>query len=150
MLKRPAKPGDALENLPGARLLAEGDGAKAWLVPRKGAVCLVLDADGIQRSGCREKVFDVRTPLIVAIPSGTREVIAVAYTDSRRPLPAPPAGVQSVAADNGLLILDGRQARALKYHGTTQKLPGANAGYIGNAKAEWPTAIPAEEAPRRP
>jgi hypothetical protein len=137
VLARREQPADRFEGLPGARLLVEGDGAKAWLVPRKGAVCLVLDADGLKTSGCRRNVADVRTPLIVALPS-RRHVIAVAYPDYLRSVTVVPAGVPTVAGDNGLLILDGQLARGLRYRGKRGPLKPA-------ARAEWPTAIPAME-----
>jgi hypothetical protein len=66
-LKRAPTPQDALDGRPGAWLVARSGNARAWLVPRLGAVCLVLNASGAQASGCRRKVADVRYPVIVAL-----------------------------------------------------------------------------------
>ena len=63
------------------RLLKFGD-AIAWLVPREGAVCLVLDVDGKRASGCRRKVADVRYPLVVALAAQPERIVAAAFPDA--------------------------------------------------------------------
>src|SRR5262249_20697223 len=50
VLARKATTKDALPGLPGARLILQKGPASAWLVPRRGAVCLVLHAGTAQAS----------------------------------------------------------------------------------------------------
>jgi hypothetical protein len=85
VLKRPEQPSDQLDGLPGARLLVDRDGVRAWIVPRRGTVCLVVRsvvARGERTvSGCRQNLPDTRFPLIVAAPKGQFRVVAVLFPD---------------------------------------------------------------------
>ena len=68
VLKRPAGPDDATHGLTEARRLVHLGHATAYLVPRRDAVCLVLQFQDTNVSGCRHKLADVRYPLVVALP----------------------------------------------------------------------------------
>jgi hypothetical protein len=136
-LKRAPTPHDALDGLPGARLVAQSGDARAWLVPRLGAVCLVLNANGAQASGCRRKVADVRYPVIVALHSA----IAIAF----------PRGATRVSVDgrprasDAFLLTDGAP-HTLRYRDParqprTDRLP-APSRFALHARLEPPTAIP--------
>jgi hypothetical protein len=91
VLKRPEQPSDQLDGLPGARLLVDRDGARAWIVPRLGTVCLVVKTAGVRGertvSGCRQNLPDTRFPLIVAAPLGQHHVVAALFPDGARPGP---------------------------------------------------------------
>jgi hypothetical protein len=81
VLRRPARAGDELDGSPTARLVAERDGARAWLVPRDGQICLAVRSPSSPPAaveGCRAKVADVRRAIIVIVPGVSGDRIAFA------------------------------------------------------------------------
>jgi hypothetical protein len=137
-LKRPETPDDAFEGLPGARLIAHSGDTRAWLVPRLGAVCLVVKTGTAQASGCRHKAGDVRRPLIVA--TGDPRVLAIAF----------PGGASRVTLDGrprsgDSLLVAGDGEHVLRYRDParepqTERLP--SGAFTLHARPEPPTAIP--------
>ncbi|MDA0158643.1 hypothetical protein OM076_00080 [Solirubrobacter ginsenosidimutans] len=147
VLKRPEQPGDALDGLPGARRLLNLEDATAWLVPRKSAVCLVLDVDGRRASGCRHKVGDVRFPLVVALAGTPERIVAAAFPDAAEHIQVLPA-VRSARSSNALIIAQGQTAQRLRWKISspdpprTETLPPGDAGFVLHARAESPSSIP--------
>ncbi len=150
-LQRPPAAGDKLGGLPGSRLVLRSDAAKAWLVPRLGAVCLVVQVQGdpSRGSGCRHKVADVRRPLIVALPGpgGGRVVVAAFPNGAKNFALSPTAGVAGKTDNAGVLAFtDGGEARTLRYisparNRFSDKLPAGTGGFVLNARAEPPETL---------
>jgi hypothetical protein len=143
-LKRPETPQDALDGLPGARLIEQSGDARAWLVPRLGSVCLVVRIGGAEASGCRHKVADVRRPLIVALerPNGPH-ALAIAF-----PHGASRISLDGRAQQGSSILLTGitNGDHTLRYrsparHPMTDRLPGGGS-FTLHARPEPPTAIP--------
>ena len=103
---------DAIAGLPGSRRIM-GDGS-TWviLVPRRGAVCLVVQNGSREASGCRRKVADVRDPLVVGLDlGGGRRAIAAAFANgfSRIEI-GPDDGLKGQHTDKVLLVTDDGRA----------------------------------------
>lgn len=150
-LRRPARAGDDLRGLPGARRVGEGDELGAWLVPRRGAVCLVVAYRGSEVSGCRRKVADVRRALVVgvgpedrsartivaAFPHGIKRISVVRFDRTERfPLSLP-----------SLVIRDGLDVDALRYRSpgggtSTDRMPASATAFVLNSSNEPPEKIP--------
>jgi hypothetical protein len=148
VLQRPERVGDSLDGLPGARrLLATGDAA-AWLVPRDGAVCLVLKVNDARASGCRHTVADVRSPLIVALPAEPERIVAAAFPDAVEHIGVIPGAAATRRARNGLIITQGETARKLRWKISspdpprTEALPAGRDRFILHARDERPEDIP--------
>ena len=141
VLKRPEQPGDAFGSNHGARRLVEFGAATAWLVPRDGAVCLVLEVKDQRVSGCRHKVADVRYPLVVALPAEPERIIAAAFPDAAKDISVRPV-VNSGRSLNVLIIREGEQAKQLRWKISspdpqrTETLPPGKAGFILHAREE--------------
>jgi hypothetical protein len=152
VLKRPERPGDALDGLPGARRLLQDGEAVAWLVPRDGAVCLVLEVKDARASGCRHKVADVRFPLVVALPSEPERIVAAAFPDAAERISVLPA-ITPRRAQNALLITRGETARALRWKISspdpprTETLPAGEDGFVLHARDERPESLPEAQGP---
>jgi hypothetical protein len=154
VLKRPATPADVLRDLPGARLIASHDGVRAWLVPRLGAVCLVVHDGNREVGGCRHKVADVRRPLIVAIgpEDRSRRTIVAAFPDiikrvriDRRD---PDRTSLRRTTGNVVVIEEAADVVAVRYRverqeSTIQGLPASTWSYVANARAEPPERVAA-------
>ena len=153
VLKRPAKPGDAVNGLPARTLVTLDDAhATASLVPRQGAVCLVLHAKYAHVSGCRHNVADVRYPLVVAVPRQRGEperIVAVVFPDAAKNIRVIPP-VRSARSQNALLLAQGETATTLRWQTSstdpprTETLPSGNGGFVLHAREESPSSIPAE------
>jgi hypothetical protein len=149
VLRRRWKPSDNLAGYPGARLLYGSPDVSAWLIPRRGAVCLqvrTVDARTDTRSGCRHQLDDVRHPIVVAVPHLPEHVVAMVFPD----------GATSPGIDeNGFrLIRDGNSAVNVRYTDPTgirrvSWFPTSPVGgpelaaFVLHARAESPSSIEA-------
>jgi|GEM_PF-5022498 len=146
--QRPATPADALDGLPDARLIAEAGDARAWLVPRLGAVCLVVRVGAAQGSGCRQRVADVHTPLVVGVPvAGSRRVVAAAFARQSSGISLTPAA--TTRTSDALLTLTGAGAQLLRYRNPARErgsdtFPAGAGAFTLHARPEPPTAIAAQ------
>ena len=104
------RPADHLDDLPGARRIVSDPKVDAWLVPRRGAVCLVVRAGEDQNSGCRRNLGDTRFPIVVSV----EHRIVAAFPDRLRPLSVEPPSRHSISS-NALLIRDGDYAVSFTY-----------------------------------
>lgn len=104
------RPADHLDDLPGARRIVSDPKVDAWLVPRRGAVCLVVRAGEDQNSGCRRNLGDTRFPIVVSV----EHRIVAAFPDRLRPLSVEPPSRHSIQS-NALLIRDGDYAVSFTY-----------------------------------
>ena len=150
-LQRSPASGDKLAGLPGSRLVLRSDAAKAWLVPRLGAVCLVVQVQGdpSRGSGCRHKVADVRRPLIVALPGpGGGRVVVAAFPNGAKDFTLSPAtGVAGKTETRACWRSPtaarlGRSATsAPRETAFSDKLPAGTGGFVLNARAEPPETL---------
>jgi hypothetical protein len=153
VLKRPAGPDDAVRGLAEARKLVQLGHATAYLVPRRGAVCLVVQWHDQNVSGCRHKLADVRYPLVVALPGrpdrgDPQRLIAAVFPDTARNISVIPA-VRSARSGNALLIAEGDTAQLLRWQIRSQAPPRTltfppGGGFMLHAREESPASIPAE------
>jgi hypothetical protein len=148
-LRRPWKPADNLAGFPGARLLYMSADVTAWLIPRRGAVCLQVTTIGARRdtrSGCRHRLDDVRDPIIVAVPHRPQHVVAMVFPDG--------ATSPGVNQDGFRLIREGEEAVNVRYidpTGTprvswfpTSPVGGPEmAAFVLHARAESPSSLEA-------
>jgi hypothetical protein len=153
VLTRPAGPDDSVRGLAEARKLVQLGHATAWLVPRRGAVCLVLQFQDRNVSGCRHKLADVRYPLVVALPGrpdrgDPQRVIAAVFPDTAKNISVIPA-VRSVRSGNALLIAEGDTAQLLRWRVSSRAPlrtltfpPGG--GFMLHARETSPASIPAD------
>ena len=87
----------------------------AWLIPRRGAVCLVIVRAGKgPRSACRHQLDDTRHPIVLAM----EHRIVVAFPDGQRPLSVEPTDRHGFTFD-AMLIRNGEEAINIRYRDAT-------------------------------
>jgi hypothetical protein len=154
VLKRAEAPSDHLDRAPGARRLATAGPLDAWLVPRRGAVCLVVRSQDGDVSACRRKVADVRTPLIVGVgPSDrSRRAIVAAFPDAikRVTVEHGPDSASKAIVANTLLVADAKAVVGLRYSAPGSRgaerhfdrFPQSAWSFVLNAVPTQPFSIP--------
>jgi hypothetical protein len=153
VLKRPATHDDAVRGLFEARRLAQLGHATAWLVPRRGAVCLVLQFQDSNVSVCRHNVADVRYPLVAALPGRPdrgepQRVIAAVFPDTAKNISVFPS-VRSARSGNALIIGEGDIAQYLRWQTSSDSPPRTlsfppGGRFVLHAREESPASIPPE------
>ncbi|RKQ90709.1 hypothetical protein C8N24_0522 [Solirubrobacter pauli] len=148
-LNEPATEADRYANLPGARLLAGAEGVRAWLVPRRQRICLVVELTGGSGGSVCRRPDEVSTPLVIATPAEPQVVVA-AFPSTLVPLEVSPATARSRVSADGILVLDGTDLTALRWRDTQTgsdvqlRTPFAIDGYVLNGEAGHPSRYPAK------
>jgi hypothetical protein len=147
VLRTPEQTGGELPGLPGSRLALSTGAVKAWLVPRRGAICLVVQIKDRSTAGCRP--IAIHAPMLVALPGGAGgRVVVAAYPDAITGVSvAPKAGLANAAySANVLLWSDGGEPRTLRYvthDGPVRRnVPTFMRAFPFNARAQDPKTLP--------
>jgi len=146
-LNEPGGAADRLEGVPGARLLVEEGGVRAWLVPRRQTICLVVRTGSGETSACR-RGDDIRTPLVIGAPALPQTVVVAAFPTRLLPLEVSPATARSSVGADGLLVLDGADLQSFQYRDTEtgdepRVYPPLNIdGFVLNGSAKHPLDYP--------
>jgi hypothetical protein len=145
-LTAPAGAAGELPGLPGSRRVLVAGGASAWLVPRRDAICLVVQLGRRSASGCRQPLNFTNRPLVVGLAGGAgTRVVAAAFADlTTRFSLAPAAGDEHQGV---LLWSDRGVARTLKSSdpalGTVRtRIPAGTGAFVLNARAQDPRMLP--------
>jgi hypothetical protein len=150
-LRAPGAPDGDLPGFPGSRKVLGADSASVWLVPRKGAICLVVQIKNRQASGCMVRRLDAITgPLVVSLPGGVGGRVVVAATSDRLPNLdlRSRAGVDQSSYTGGVLLWsDGGGRRVLDFGShfgprLSLNVPAGTGGFVVGGVAKDPNSFP--------
>jgi hypothetical protein len=144
-------PGAGLPGFPGSRKVLGANATSVWLVPRKGAICLVVQIKNRQASGCMVRRLDaINGPLVVSMPGGVGGRVVVAATSDRLPIITlrSRAGIDQSSYTGGVLLWsDGGERRVLDFgvhsgRRLSLNVPAGTGGFVLGGVAKDPNSFP--------
>jgi hypothetical protein len=151
VLRAPGEPEGDLPGFPGSRGVLRANATSVWLVPRKGAICLVVQIKNRQASGCMVRRLDAITgPLVVSMPGGVGGRVVVAASSDRLPNLAlrSHAGIDQLSSSGGVLLWsDGGGRRVLDFGAPSGRrlslnVPASTRGFVLGGVARDPKSFP--------